>query len=98
VSADLPPLERVLCRVLRAGTFLSGALLASGLVAAFISPSHRLTSALLAMGLAVLLATPVVRVIVSFVDFVWTKDWWFALSTGVVLALLAGGLIAALRF
>jgi uncharacterized membrane protein len=97
MSAALPPLERLLCKILRAGTFVSGALLAAGLVAAFVYPRHPLTKALLAMGLAVLLLTPVVRVIVSFVDFLWTKDWWFALSTAIVLALLAGGFIAAFR-
>ena len=97
MSAALPPLERLLCNVLRAGTFVSGALLAAGLVAAFVYPDHPLTRAVLAMGLAVLLLTPVVRVIVSFVDFLWTRDWWFALWTAMVLALLTGGFIAAFR-
>jgi uncharacterized membrane protein len=98
MTAELPPLEGLLCRVLRAGTMISGALLGSGLIAVFVFPGHPVTNALLAMGLVVLMVTPVARVIVSFLDFLWTRDWWFALSTGVVLALLAGGFIAALRF
>jgi uncharacterized membrane protein len=90
-------LERLLARVFRAGTMVSGSMLAAGLLLSFVAPTERATTFLLEGGTFVLLVTPVARVIVSFLDYVWTRDWWFALWTGLVLALLASGFIAALH-
>jgi uncharacterized membrane protein len=94
---DLSPLESLLARVLRAGTFVSGAMLAGGLVLHFVWPDWLTTRFLLSGGALVLLLTPAVRVLVSFVDYVWTRDWWFALWTGIVLALLASAFTSVLQ-
>jgi uncharacterized membrane protein len=95
VTDTMTPLEHILARVLRAGTFVSGAMLASGLLLTFVWPALPTTRFLLEGGALVLLLTPVVRVLVSFGDYLWTRDWWFALWTGLVLALLASGFMAA---
>jgi uncharacterized membrane protein len=90
-------LERLLAQVFRAGTLASGSMLFVGLVLSFVWPSHRGTHLLLDGGAFVLLVTPVARVVVSFVDYLLTRDWWFVLWTGIVLALLASSFIAALH-
>jgi uncharacterized membrane protein len=97
MNDSLSPLESLLSRVLRAGTFLSGIMLAAGLVLSFASPSLPTTRVLLDAGALVLLLTPAARVLVSFVDYVWMRDWWFVLWTGIVLALLASGFTTALH-
>ena len=94
---DLSTLERILARVFRAGTMASGSMLAAGLVLSFIWPTSRATEILLGGGVAVLLVTPVARVVASFLDYLWMRDWWFALWTGIVLVLLASSLFTALH-
>ena len=44
--------------------------------------------AIIALGLLLLVATPVVRVAASVATFVYERDWAFAVITGAVLALL----------
>ena len=97
MTGTATPLERLLAGVFRAGTMVSGSMLAVGLVLTFVWPTSRTTTILLDGGAFVLLVTPAARVLVSFLDYVWTRDWWFALWTGLVLALLASGFIAALH-
>ena len=70
-------------------------MLAVGLLLSFLWPSSRATEILLSGGVLVLLVTPVARVLASFLDYLWMRDWWFVLWTGIVLALLASGFIAA---
>jgi uncharacterized membrane protein len=72
-------------------------MLAVGLVLSFIRPSSPVTAFLLGGGMIVLLVTPVARVLTSFLDYLWMRDWWFALWTGIVLALLASSFITALH-
>jgi uncharacterized membrane protein len=94
---DLSTLERLLGRVFRVGTIVSGSMLAVGLVLSFVRPSSPVTAFLLGGGVIVLLVTPVARVLTSFLDYLWMRDWWFALWTGIVLALLASSFITALH-
>lgn len=94
MTGTLSTLERLVGGVLRIGTISSGAMLGAGLIGSFLAPDHRVTRMLLGTGLLVLLLTPVARVVVSFLDYLWTRDWWFALWTGIVLALLASAFIA----
>ena len=94
---DLSTLELLLARVFRAGTMASGSMLAVGLLGSFLWPSSRVTQILLGGGVIVLLVTPVARVFASFVDCLRMRDWWFALWTGIVLALLASSFLTALH-
>ncbi len=95
MNTDISTLEVWIGRVLRIGTTVSGAMLATGLVLSFLAPNRAATHALLAGGTIILLLTPTARVALSFVDYLVAGDWWFVLWTGVVLALLASGFIAA---
>jgi uncharacterized membrane protein len=49
--------------------------------------------AIVAMGLLVLMATPVMRVAVSMLMFIWQRDQIYALITGAVLCLLVLSLL-----
>jgi hypothetical protein len=97
VKDDLSTLELLIARVFRAGTMASGSMLAVGLLGSFLWPSSRVTKILLGGGVIVLLVTPVARVFASFVDYLRMRDWWFALWTGIVLALLASSFLTALH-
>ena len=50
----------------------------------------------LAAGLMLLMATPIVRVVASLVEYLRIRDWWFAATTVVVLAVLMGAVAVAL--
>lgn len=78
-------LEEILGRVLIAGVVSSAVLLGIGLVIEFAGgPSHHL----LQSGLILLMATPILRVIVSLVEYVKMRDWFFATTAGAVLLVL----------
>jgi uncharacterized membrane protein len=97
VKDDLSTLELLLARVFKAGTMASASMLSVGLLASFLWPSSRVTEILLGGGVIVLLVTPIARVLASFLDYLWMRDWWFALWTGIVLALLASSFLTALH-
>jgi len=88
--------ELALGRVLTVGTRASTACLAAGLVLTFVVPGARMTGILLAIGLMVLMATPVARVAVSIAEFARQRDWKFVIYACIVFALLIGSSLAAL--
>jgi uncharacterized membrane protein len=88
--------ELALGRVLTVGTRASTACLAAGLVLTFVVPGARMTGILLAIGLMVLMATPVARVAVSIAEFARQRDWKFVIYACIVFALLIGSSVAAL--
>ena len=53
---------------------------------------------LLQIGIVVLLATPVARVIVSLAEYASERDWAFVALTGIVLLELMASAVAALVF
>jgi hypothetical protein len=89
--------EVILGHVLTAGTRASTACLAAGLVLTFALPGARITGILLTIGILVLMATPLTRVIVSIAAFARQHDWKFVLLASAVLALLLGSVAVALR-
>ncbi len=94
---DLDELERQLGRILRAGVTLSTVALAAGLLAAFTVGATPLATSLLAIGVVVLIATPVARVAVSSIAYARRHDWTFMVLTLIVLGELVASLIAAVR-
>ncbi len=90
-------LEMTLGRVLGVGVTLSSATLAVGLVSALIAGAGRVTSALLTAGIVMLIATPVARVVISWVAFLRRRDWMFVLLTLIVLGELVASIVAAVR-
>lgn len=86
---SLDRLELGLGRLLQGGVLASAACLALGLVAWMAAGDTVWSSRLLTLGLLVLMATPILRVIVSLVAYVRMRDWFFVLTTVAVFVLLA---------
>lgn len=95
-SQPLGRLERHLGRLLIAGVVVSAALLAAGLGLWLAAPGHSATIWLLNAGLIALMGTPIMRVFVSFAEYVRLRDWLFAGLTVAVLAELALTVVVAL--
>jgi uncharacterized membrane protein len=89
-------LERHLGRLLVTGVIVSAVLLAAGLALWLTVPGAPLSRGLLNGGLVVLMATPILRVFVSFVEYVRMKDWVFVATTIVVLIELTVTVVVAL--
>ncbi len=90
-------LERWLGRILGVGAVTSTALLALGLLLQLSGGPARVADALTHLGLIILIATPVARVVASVVDFTIERDWAFATLTALVLVILLGSLLVALH-
>jgi|SRR5438034_7803489 len=91
-------LERSIRSVLRAGVNASSICLGLGLILSLTGGADAAANMLLQIGVLVLLATPVARVLVSIVEYAQQRDWKFTLLTLVVLVELLAGAVAALVF
>lgn len=89
-------LERHLGRLLLGGVLSAAALLAAGLALWMSGVWPGLADAILTAGLFVLMATPVLRVIVSVVEYVRMRDWFFVATTLIVLLVLLATVTVAL--
>jgi uncharacterized membrane protein len=90
-------LERYLGRLLLVGLATASALLTLGLVMQIAAPAGNASGTLLTMGLVTLMATPMLRVIASVVEYARMREWFFVLTTLVVLAELTVSVVVALR-
>jgi uncharacterized membrane protein len=88
-AESLSRLEVHLGRLLIAGVILSATLLAAGLVLWIANPHGAAATWLLNAGLVALMGTPIMRVVVSFAEYVRMRDWLFVAMTLVVFAELA---------
>jgi uncharacterized membrane protein len=95
-SEGLIRLERELGRVLLTGVAISAVALAIGIGWLLLVPGSVGANRLLTVGLAVLTATPMLRVVVSIVEYVRMRELVFAGVTLLVLAELAVGVAYAL--
>lgn len=80
--------EVVLGRTLGIGVLISTVLLALGLAVSLLAPGHA-SDLLLNIGLLVLMGTPMARVLLSCVEYVRERDWFFAVNALGVLLVLA---------
>jgi uncharacterized membrane protein len=96
-AGQLARLEEHLGRLLVAGVAVSALLLAIGLTAWLLDPHRSAALWLLNAGLIVLMATPILRVIVSFAEYVSMRQWFFAAVTMVVLVELSVTVLVALN-
>jgi uncharacterized membrane protein len=88
-------LEGVLGAMLALGVVISTILLGVGLGLWMAVGPTRAATVLLRAGLIALMATPMVRVLVSLAEYLRHRDWLFATMTaGVVLVLVVSVLIA----
>jgi uncharacterized membrane protein len=98
VPADpLTRLEHKLGQLLVSGVVVSATLLALGLFFWLLNPAASRTDWLLNAGLIVLMATPIMRVIVSVAEYIRLRQWFFVVVTLIVLAELTITVTVALR-
>ena len=81
-------LEVQLGRLLQAGVLSSAACLAAGLALWLAGAPAGPANAILTAGLLILMATPVLRVIVSLIEYVQMRDWFFVVTTMLVFGVL----------
>ncbi len=96
-SERLSRFERHLGWLLICGVMLSAAALALGLVLLVFSPASPASGHFLAAGLLILMATPMLRVVLSIVEYIRMREWVFVVTTVVVLTQLAVGVFYALH-
>ena len=75
-------------RVLKTGVLVSTVLLALGLLSWLLGAG--IAGMLLNAGLVTLMATPVVRLLASLVEYVRTREWFFVVMTAAVVVVLIG--------
>ena len=80
-----------------AGVTISAILLAAGLGLWLFQPNHGVSMWLLNAGLIALMATPIMRVVVSFAEYISLGQWFFAGVTVLVLAELTITVLVALK-
>ena len=90
-------MEHAIGRALRYGVNISTGCLLVGLLLTAAGLATGFAALLLHAGLVVLIATPVARVVISIVEYLRERDWFFAVLTTVVLLELGASLVAALR-
>jgi uncharacterized membrane protein len=96
-SDALTRLEYHVGRLFTVGVATSAAILAIGLALFLATPDAPATGHLLNAGLLVLMATPMLRVLLSIVEYVRMGDWFFAGITIAVVAELSVAVLSALR-
>jgi uncharacterized membrane protein len=92
----LSAIERLLSRLMLAGITSSAISLLLGLVVLLVSPGAAVGTAIVTFGLMVLMATPALRVIVTVVESIRLRDWFFVATAIAVVVLLATTLGLAL--
>jgi uncharacterized membrane protein len=90
-------LERWLGKILGVGAVTSTAFLSAGLVLQLLRVLPNVADGMTHTGLIILIATPVARVVASVVDFTISRDWLFTTLTALVLVILLGSLMVAIR-
>jgi uncharacterized membrane protein len=90
-------LEVTLGRLLQAGVLSAAACLAAGLGIWMSGSMRGAATVLLTTGLMILMATPILRVVVSLVEYARMRDWFFVTTTLFVFGVLIVTLTLALR-
>ena len=96
-EAAIGRLEVHLGRLLMGGVLLSAAMLFVGLVLWVAGIAPAFSNRVLAVGLMILMATPILRVVVSLVEYARMRDWFFVATTLFVFGVLLVTLTIALR-
>jgi hypothetical protein len=87
-EADITRLEILLGRLLLGGLLTASACLTAGLALWLTQAAPSIANLFLTAGLIVLMATPILRVVVSLVEYTRMRDWFFVATTLVVLIVL----------
>ena len=97
-DAGISRLETHLGRLLLTGVLCSTAALLAGLVLWALDAAPAVAARLLNAGLLILMATPLLRVVVSLVEYARMRDWFFVLTTLAVLSILCVSVAIALGY
>jgi predicted metal-binding membrane protein len=81
-------LEVTLGRLLQGGVLSAAACLAAGLAMWSSGSLRGVATVLLTAGLMILMATPILRVVVSLVEYARMRDWFFVSTTLFVFGVL----------
>ena len=81
-------LEVHLGRLLLGGVLSSAGCLTAGLALTLMRFAPSIASGLLTTGLMLLMATPILRVVVSLIEYARMRDWFFVATTLAVLIVL----------
>ena len=87
-DVEISRLEAHLGRLLLGGVLSSAGCLTSGLALTLTRSAASIANALLTTGLMILMATPILRVVVSLVEYIRMRDWFFVATTFAVLIVL----------
>ena len=87
-DTDMGRFETLLGRLLLAGVLSASACLAAGLMLSLIHAAPSIANGLLTLGLMLLMATPILRVVVSLVEYARMREWFFVATTLIVLIVL----------
>jgi uncharacterized membrane protein len=87
-DAGIDRLEIQLGRLLRGGVLSAAGCLAAGLALWLTRAGSSIANALLTVGLMILMATPILRVVVSLIEYARMRDWFFVATTLAVLIVL----------
>lgn len=90
-------IEAILARLLHYGSIGAALLVGGGIAASAVSGWTAYAPRLITIGLLVLLATPIMRVLVAALVFVYEKEWHFAFFCFIVLCALAAGIFLGYR-
>jgi uncharacterized protein DUF1634 len=85
---EVSRLEVHLGRLLLGGVLSSAGCLTAGLALTLVRSAPSIANALLTTGLMILMATPILRVVVSLVEYARMRDWFFVATTLAVLIVL----------
>lgn len=85
-----PAFERTVTRLMLAGVWVSAVCLAAGLASLLLWQRSLHGDALLRAGLFLLMATPVLRVMLSVAEAVRQRDWFWLWTTIAVALILTG--------
>jgi uncharacterized membrane protein len=96
-DAAIERLEELLGRVLFVGVMTSAGCLIAGLLLLLFHVAPAAANRLLNAGLIILMATPILRVVVSLAQYVRMRDWFFVVTTAAVLLVLLASVSLALR-
>ena len=86
-----PRLDRTLTALLRYGSWFASGLIGIGLILALAQvPAGARTAA---VGIALFIALPPIRVLVMLIEFLRERDYRLAISASIVLTIIALGLV-----
>lgn len=97
-SVETGRMERLLANVLHGGTWLASVVIAVGLGVSLLPTGAMFATAsqIVTVGIALLILLPVLRVILMLLLFLQERDYRFAATAAVVLAILFAGFAAGM--